>query len=74
MLEEVRQFYVWRNSKNNESMLMLIERGPSDVHWWRSHSLSFDHRFSARESFTAIAKARRWPTSTTSCLARVTPV
>ena len=39
-----------------------------------SHSPSLDQRRRALPFFTAIASARRWPTSTTSRLPRVTPV
>jgi hypothetical protein len=39
-----------------------------------SHSLSLDQRRPASPPRTAIASARRWPTTTTSRLPRVTPV
>jgi hypothetical protein len=39
-----------------------------------SHRFSFDHLRSARESLTAIRKAPRCPTSTTSFLPRVIAV
>ncbi len=38
-----------------------------------SHSRSFDHRRRTRSPLTAIVSALRCPTSTTSCLPRVTP-
>ena len=39
-----------------------------------SHSFSFDHRRRPETLRTAIATAFFWPTSTTSCFPRVTPV
>ena len=45
-----------------------------DEHQCASHSSSFDQRLRPEAFLTAMATALGWPTSTTSCLPRVTPV
>jgi hypothetical protein len=61
------------NAAGDGRQLLLLVRdslrmGPA------SHSFNFDHRRRPDTLRTAIATAFFWPTSTTSCLPRVTPV
>ena len=56
------------------SPLDLPENRISHVRPGASHSLSFDQRLRPEAFLTAMATALDWPTSTTNCLPRVTPV
>ena len=59
---------LYREKPTNQLALFCLPAGAA------SHPFSFDHRRRPETLRTAIATAFFWPTSTTSCFPRVTPV